>query len=838
MDHPSPDTVRSGWRPVSGEALKEVMSTSRQSSPLGFNRMPAAFRRMSSTLDLSHGNRADKLAAMLRDNFRFFSQVPLKRLLLLCAEFHLLRVPKHEFLCLHGSTCEGVFVMLTGMAKLYSNNCEVSRGRTGEYHKPMSAATTHFHNQDFDNVEINSSVSLSVQRKSAGLHAEAELEMLGLRQAEITCGDVMFEREASYSLPYSVSIVAGENAFDVIFIDSPTYMQLAAPFPPQNMRDVIPVDISLESMPTCDRSPEQEMQIAESIQMVPGLEHLDLELAQNLAKHIRFERMSMETLVLQHGIKSNTVYLLIEGTVSIHDPPRSERRRGHGNAGNSSGLGACVRISTPGEEPFGLNSMILSCENLSTVACRSSCLFYTLTKADMSVDLYRNFESACSKIIRRPEYMEQLREDRKDHQILNIVNYLRENPFFHSLQAAAQQRLATTIELALLSEHDQITQMFQRGNASSTQLAVVNKGSVASWTPKSKKHTKAMSIRVLPLECHAGSGKTKNDSLDVVRTAAEDLAKDGGGTGRAGSAGFGQSSANLFSRAGSSTNVFSQRPSLLSRRPSLSRSKWGSVLSSIDHCEFLRSQSSEEHLEFENQLVASYGQGFWNGVMACYADQDNTEVFLVSKTEWRKIHNMVVTSDVSEVESFLANHSCFQGMKKHELDVVIQNTKLVHVNERAILFNSRDAVADLFFLKEGSIELRVDVSLERNSLSAAEKHVIPSIAVSSIGKNSIINDVIDLTSNTPVEVLHKWSSLPEKYTALAATKCTVVAISKVAVVMHFSAARRTHMLLTQQLAHSFHHLRCDDLAQARDGLLHGKTGDDFLVNYISLVLYT
>ena len=183
-------------------------------------------------------------------------------------------------------------------------------------------------------------------------------------------------------------------------------------------------------MPVCDRSPEQEQQIAECIQMVPGLEHLDLEMVQTLAKQIRSERMDMETLVLQHGVKSNAIYVLIEGTVSIHDPPaRSERRRAHGNSGKSSGLGACVRISTPGEEPFGLNSMMLSCENLSTVMCRSSCLFYTLRKADMSVDLYRNFEGACCKIIRRPQYMGERNTQRSPVATL----FLREKHHIHCL---------------------------------------------------------------------------------------------------------------------------------------------------------------------------------------------------------------------------------------------------------------------------------------------------------------------------------------------------------------------------------------------------------------------
>lgn len=81
-----------------------------------------------------------------------------------------------------------------------------------------------------------------------------------------------------------------------------------------------------------------------------------------------------------------------------------------------------------------------------------------LDRADLDAEFYQEFESACRKIIWHPEYMQQAREERRDHQILNIatVNYLRENPFFRTLNNSALQRLATTVELAEFSQGDDI----------------------------------------------------------------------------------------------------------------------------------------------------------------------------------------------------------------------------------------------------------------------------------------------------------------------------------------------------------------------------------------------
>ena len=159
--------------------------------------------------------------------------------------------------------------------------------------------------------------------------------------------------------------------------------------------------------------------------------------------------------------------------------------------------------------------------------------------------------------------------------------------------------------------------------------------------------------------------------------------------GRAPSASWGrrESSSNLFSRLPSSSSlsrVFS-RTSSSARQ---GRARWGSALLAMDQ----QANSGADVLEIVNHPVASYGQvseiyacipvsriycaahantrfsnqecfvwqGFWTGVIKCSADLDHTEVFLVRKSEWRKILNMLSTTDVNEVLAFLLEHPSFQ----------------------------------------------------------------------------------------------------------------------------------------------------------------------------------
>ncbi len=183
---------------------------------------------------------------------------------------------------------------------------------------------------------------------------------------------------------------------------------------------------------------------------------------------------------------------------------------------------------------------------------------------------------------------------------------------------------------------------------------------------------------------------------------------------------------------------------------------------------------------------------------------------------------MLSTSDLSDVSIFLSSHPCFQGLKHAEIQALMQHTKLVHLDERSVLFNRKDTVSDVFFLREGSLHLQTDIALDRTALSAGEQRVIPNITVASLQDSAIINDVIDLTTDSPVDVLRNWSAHSEKYTAMAFSKCIVVALNKLAVLTLLSAERRAHMLRMKQDMDSFNMARCGVVALSRDSMLHGR----------------
>jgi len=733
----------------------------------------------------------------------------------------MIRIPSHEALCFEGSPCEGVFIMLVGMAKLYT---------TKDSHV---GAASHPHGKRLkDNIfKSFRSNSLSMHRAICGLDPATELDMLGVFR-ELYCGDVIFEEEAAHDLPYSSSIVAGEHSCDLIFIDSATYQSLAMPFAPQKPDAWISVGISLENTPG-QRSAEDIAKIAESIGSVPGFGHLDPKLLQDLAKHVKIRQLPPESLIVQYGEKSDTIFLLLQGTVSIHEPPRGERRRCFGNAGQSFALGICNRIGCPGEEPFGLTSMINSCENFCTIACRSSCLFYTWRHADMEADLFSRFYSACRKVIRKPAYMKQPREDRKDHQILNIVNYMKENPFFSNLDFAALSRLAVSIEIIELSKGEEVAgSLTYRGSQS---LAIMNKGSVSTCSSRANV-SKVKFIRYHPfrpdqsrvttaLGPNATSAKPTSRG-DVSDEAAQEIAFS-----------HMASSGTNFSGPLQAANAFSRRTSVVSSAVALGRmnkrqmfsrtsssksQRWSVAFAHSALLDPIEHRTSDD-FELVEHLVASYGQGFWTGLITCFANEDDSEVFVVSKLEWRKILNSQSMLDVSEVSSLLNSHPCFQGLKSFEIQNFLQHSKHVQLKEGTVLFHSGDTLSDVFFLKEGSIQLRTNnIFLHRDPMSAVGKLHIPSSVVASVvDTDAIINDIINLTDDTPVEVLEKWMEHRESYTALAASKTTLVAISKVAL-LTLSAEKRTQLLQKKQTLDSFHLSRCRVLSNAHEGLLRGQ----------------
>ena len=153
----------------------------------------------------------------------------------------------------------------------------------------------------------------------------------------------------------------------------------------------------------------------------------------------------------------------------------------------------------------------------------------------------------------------------------------------------------------------------------------------------------------------------------------------------------------------------------------------------------------------------------------------------------------------------------------------LQHSKHVRLKEGTVLFHSGDTLSDVFFLKEGSIQLRTNnIFLDRDPMSAVEKLHIPSSVVASVvDTDAIINDIINLTDDTPAEVLEKWMEHRESYTALAASKTTLVAISKVAL-LTLNAEKRTQLLLKKQTLDSFHLSRCRVLENAHEGLLRGQ----------------
>jgi hypothetical protein len=457
-----------------------------------------------------------------------------------------------------------------------------------------------------------------------------------------------------------------------------------------------------------------------------------------------------------------------------------------------SELGVCVRIGVGGEEPFGLTSMILSCHNWSTVACRSSCLFYTLSQTSMDLELYQTFESACSKIIQCQEYMYLSRDDRKDHCILQIVNYLRENPFFRGLTVAAHHRLALNINLLRMSARE-----FLHTDSSVHQVAVVNKGSVS--TPAAASQTETINaIRIESWRPDKSRGGVKFSAGTL-----EGLDMGTGGT---------QAAVNLFTR----------RPSMSSRRSSsrFVTKGWNSLIGSLDQLSRAPSNCACD------APVASYGQAFWTGVVQCFADKGNTEVFLVSKAEWAKIQAQQNNMEQTKVEAFVAAHPCFEGLKPSDLQNILQNTKLVCLDERTVLFKRGSNMSDLCFLMDGCMELRTEICLERNVLSAGSSQVIPSISVATLSVGATINAVTDLNviaPQTPLQVFQNWSSVAETYTAVALSNCSVIAVNKSAIVMFLSPERRTQMFLAKQVVESFHHERKSQLIQARDGMVHGRT---------------
>ena len=130
-------------------------------------------------------------------------------------------------------------------------------------------------------------------------------------------------------------------------------------------------------------------------------------------------------------------------------------------------------------------------------------------------------------------------------------------------------------------------------------------------------------------------------------------------------------------------------------------------------------------------------------------------------------------------------------------------------------------------MRSGCVNLCTPVQLERNTLSAAEQHRVPSVVVAHVTSRAVTNDVVEwpeAAGVTAAGVLERWLAHGELFTAVAASRCELIALSKERVVQSQgqSAAQRRRLQDVMAGMRHFHARRMRRISEARSGLMTGQ----------------
>jgi signal-transduction protein with cAMP-binding, CBS, and nucleotidyltransferase domain len=82
-----------------------------------------------------------------------------------------------------------------------------------------------------------------------------------------------------------------------------------------------------------------------------------------------------------------------------------------------------------------------------------------------------------------------------------------------------------------------------------------------------------------------------------------------------------------------------------------------------------------------------------------------------------------------DATAFLFSHPLFAGCTKSEMAQVLTGVKVMSLDQMSLLFRAGQSVPDVYLVRQGEIELRTELEIHRDDLSAGEKHLIPSATV-------------------------------------------------------------------------------------------------------------
>jgi len=326
-----------------------------------------------------------ELAALLRDAAPFFDHVPMHLLRAHLASLQLVKALPGESFVRAGDFCEGVWVVVLGVARLEPAPEDRARGAAPRDVYPGT-------------------------------------------------GSAEFLAEARTGAAARASLVAHGGACEAVFVSAETLRRLVPPPSPVLPPGAAEAALEAGARPAAERSARDAAALARFLSEHQALFGSPLQrlpphvLAQVAAAAEVAEVPAARALCVQEA-EAHAWLTVLRGTVAVHSlGSKARAAMGKGTVGGEGGRqGACFRVAHPGES-LCATAFIFEGLNPVTAVAREACAVLAVRRERLSSDVIDHLAAAAARMPQRLELLRLPPPARADLDILNIFSSMRGRP--------------------------------------------------------------------------------------------------------------------------------------------------------------------------------------------------------------------------------------------------------------------------------------------------------------------------------------------------------------------------------------------------------------------------
>ena len=161
-----------------------------------------------------------------------------------------------------------------------------------------------------------------------------------------------------------------------------------------------------------------------------------------------------------------------------------------------------------------------------------------------------------------------------------------------------------------------------------------------------------------------------------------------------------------------------------------------------------------------------------------------------------------------------------------KIEVSSQTSRLISLESNAVLYRAGDSTDEIYIVKDGLIEMRVNLTIPKKSAEFCPQcpnHSIPSVLIAVLSQSSVVNDIPELLQRNGLEIItNTWVAHAEECTAIAKEPTTLLAIGKASLLSEVRSQERLERLTWfVKSCTTFRWQRLAAIQKARKGMIYG-----------------